>query len=379
MALVLVVPVGIALLYFAWLANPFWVERHSSSYRCIRDEHTLATWQFLRLSSLGAAVFVLTVVRPWLARQLESSNVGWAGPARYGLAIIVALLCSEAYLRRPKPTPTAPPGYSPEHVPDPVLAWRLKPEAEHVWHQGGRDFSYAVNAEGNRALSIHADSNHERPTIFVSGESIAMGMGNPYQDSFAALLESRTGIQVVDVGVDAYGLDQACMRDREVVSSYPHVVAIVTIFHPEVAARAEVEDRPRLRVNANGGLELVPPTAPWIRDIHLRAILRGIYHSSAELDDLRAIVRSIAKLARDHAAYPLFVTVTFGSPCIDVEGKAPFLFRALFEDQNVPHIDVPLPASERLSDDMHPGPKAHVRMANAIEKALRDANVLGGS
>lgn len=365
-----------ALLSFAWIADPFWIESHGSSFRCIRNEHTLTVWRAVRALGFLGAITLLTIARAWLARRLRRSGISWGVVAKYALALVLALVCSETYLRRPRPIATAPNGYSPEHIPDPILAWRLKPAAEHQWHAGGRDFSYAVNDEGNRAPSIHTDSDHERATIFVGGESISMAMGNPYEDSFAAALESRTGLQVVDLGVDGYGLDQALIRDREVVDSYPHVRALVTIFHQEVAARAEVEDRPRLRVAQSGNLELVPPTAPWIRDIQLRAIFRGLYHSSDELDDLRAIVRAMVRLAREHDAYPLFVTVTFDTPCLAVEGRPPFLFRTLFEDQNAPRIDVPLPASERLSDDLHPGPRAHVRMANAIEGALRSARVL---
>jgi hypothetical protein len=368
--------VAIAIAAWVWCADAFWFERHANAYRCIRDPHTLSLGNFSRWLAGVIALVLVLVVRPRVGRRVARNGISWAAVGRYALAIVLALGCAELILRRPAPFMTAPDGYSPTHIPDPRFAWKLAPSAQHTWHANGRDFLYAVNDEGNRAASIDAHSDHTRPTILIGGESIAMGMGNRYEDAFPALLEAQTGIQVVDLGVDAYGLDQIFMRESEVTSTYDHPLALVTIFHPEVAERSEVEDRPRLRVNDSDALELVPEPPVWVRDIRLRRIFRNLYHGTAEVDDLRAIVRDAAALARAHGAYPLFVTMNFLGPCLDVKGAPPFLFRTLFEDQNVPHIHVFLPANERLSDDLHPGPLAHKRIADAIANALHDAHVI---
>ena len=366
----------VLLLVFAWRTDPAWIERHMSSLRCIENPRTLTAWTAARITAcVLAAVFVL-VLRPRLRPRVLASEGLAAATGRYVVMVVLALLCAELYLRRPGPPYLAPEGYSPQHMPDPVFAWRLAPAAQHTWHAGGRQFLYAVNDEGNRARSIHDDSRHDEPTILIGGESIAMGMGNAYEDGFAARLENDTGIQVVDLGVDAYGLDQTYMREAEVLPSYSHPIAIVTVFHPEMAERAEVEDRPRLRVDDHGALRLVPPTPLWIREIQLRRILRGLYHSSSELEDLRALVRATADLARSRGAYPLFLTLNFSDPCLDVEGRGPYLFRSLIDEQGVPRVHVAISQSERLSDDQHPGPAAHERIAQAVEKALRDAQVI---
>ena len=373
----LIVLVALAIAAWVWKADDFWFELHANACRCIRDPRTLSRGSLLRWSMLAISLFLALWLRPRASRWIAGSATPFASSARYVIAIVLALGCAELVLRRPGPVlPLPPEGYCPTHIPNAALGWSLAPNAHHEWHAGGRTFEYAVNADGNRASSIVSNSDRQRPTILLGGESIAMAMGVPYDEGFGALLESRTGLQVVDLGVDAYGLDQAFARERDELPKYEHPVAIVTVFHPEVAERAEVEDRSRLRIGEDGALVLVPPTPAWIRDIRLRHVFRELYHSSAELEDLKAIVRATLALAKQRGAYPLFVTMNFLEPCLAVNGREPALFRDLFDEQNAPRVHVFLPANERLSDDPHPNPLAHRRIADAVEKALQAAHVL---
>jgi hypothetical protein len=214
--------------------------------------------------------------------------------------------------------------------------------------------------------------------MLVAGESIALGMGLPYEESFAAVLEDRRGVQVVNAAVHGYGADQAYLRAKEALAPYTHLVALVSVFVPEMVTRAEAEDRVRLRLGPDGALALSPATPGWWRDLRLRALWNNTvpYHGDEPIADLRAVVRATVELARGRGAYPLFLATNFDAPCLDVEGRTPWLYRTLFEEQGVPFVRVELTPSMRVgSDEWHPGAQAHARLADAVEAALGEAHI----
>jgi hypothetical protein len=299
------------------------------------------------------------------------------GFVRSGIAVVLALLVTEAILRRPKPAPPAGrPDFTPPTVYSECCMWTLEPSHEHRWHAGGRDFSYLVNAEGHRARSLDTVWDHARPTILVAGESLALGMGVTYDDTFAALLEDRTGLQVVDVAQPGYSFDQAYLRLAQDLPRFERPVAVVGFVVPDEVWRAEYEDRPRLRL-VDGKLVKVGPEPEWKRDLRLRRVWRDAYHGDAELDDVRAQVRAMRDLAQSRGAQAVFVYTNAATACQDVKGKAPWLYRTLFEDQGIAAVRVDIDEKLRLSDgDAHPGPEGHRLLADAIEGALRAQGVI---
>src|SRR5262249_38715383 len=137
-------------------------------------------------------------------------------------------------------------------------------------------------------------------------------------------------------------------------------------------------DQPHLKSDGNGGLLRVPPKPAWLRDLRLRSLLRRLvdYHGDAEVEDLRAVARATATLARERGAYPLFVTTNFEAPCLAVDGKSPWLFRPLFDDQGIPRVNVDLPPSAKVGPaDPHAGQAGNTLLADAVETALRSAHV----
>jgi hypothetical protein len=361
------------------VADGPWLERHAHAYRCLLDARLIHKVRVERVVAAGVALILLVIVAPRLGRLVAPASA--AGVARIGLSVVLAVVASEVILRKPwAASPSAPVrDFCPPARLSDLYGWGLRPSTEYTWHAGGREFTYYVNAEANRARTLVALPDHTRPTIFVAGESFALGMGVPYEQTFGALLEDRTGLQVVNIAGHGYGADQAYLRTAEVIDSFAHVVAIVTTFLPEEAIRAEAEDQPHLRMRPDGTLARQEPMVAWLRNLRVRQVLRDAidYHGDATVDNLRAIARATADLARRHGAYPLFVTSDFGTPCIDVDGKGPWLFHSLFDDQGIPriHVDVD-PAGRIADDDPHPGPHGHRVLADAIEQALRAAHVL---
>lgn len=375
------VALAAVLLVWAWCADASWLERHAHDYRCLHSLDIVHKVNVERVIAVVAAVVLLFFVRPRLGRAVARTGVTAGGIGRVGLAIVLALVASEIILRKTGRAPPPPPPNTvfPPTRPNDAYVWGLEPNATFQSHAGDRKYFFYVNAEGNRARALDAVPDHARPTIFVAGESIAEGVGVPYEETFAALLEDRLGVQVVDVAVQGFGADQAYLRTAEVVATYAHPIAIVTVFLPEQATRAEVEHLPHLRASADGGVERVEPAPAWLRDLRLRSVfLRTIgYHGDREVEGLRAVARATEALARSRGAYALFVTTNFGPACVDVDGRSPWLFRTIFDDQRIPRVHVAVtPELEAGPGEPHPGARAHRLFADAIERALRAAHVV---
>lgn len=370
--------IAAAMAFWAWCADAFWFELHASSFRCIRNPHTLSAGNFFRWTALAASLGMFFWLRPRCVRWVKKKGISSGSVARNAAAIALALVVAEMVLRKPWRNDRQPENgkpLCPAIVPSPRDGYDLVPSTSCSETVDGRDIPYAINGEGNRYDGSATQSNHERSTILIGGESIALGVGVPYRATFGAVLEDRLGDQTVNTGVYGYSLGQVYLREAATAAVYAHVVALVTIFISEEATRSENEDLPRLRLGKSGELGLVAPTPQWIREVQLRRVFQSLYHGSAELDDMRATARAIADLAREHGAFALFVTTNFVERCRDVKGRAPSLFRQVFDEQHLSRVHVDLPATDLLQNNGHPNAAGHLRIADAVEAALRDAGV----
>jgi hypothetical protein len=78
-----------------------------------------------------------------------------------------------------------------------------------------------------------------------------------------------------------------------------------------------------------------------------------------------AVVRDVAGKARRRGAKPLFVV-----PALDSQRGLGWLVRALFEDQGIPAVVVPVDSAHILPYDGHPDAAATGAMAAQVERAL---------
>ncbi|HKW37970.1 MAG TPA: SGNH/GDSL hydrolase family protein [Burkholderiales bacterium] len=95
-------------------------------------------------------------------------------------------------------------------VPDALLGWTLGPGRR------SKNGLYASSAEGIRSAGPGVSYAKDRPKrrIVVVGDSFSFGLEVPFEDSWAHRLEQALGpgTQVLNFGVDAYGVDQAYLR-----------------------------------------------------------------------------------------------------------------------------------------------------------------------
>ncbi len=360
----LVVLVAALLVIWAWRADLAWFERHVyPGYCAVSRAHSL--WPTVaRIAALAIAAALVILIRPRLARWAARSTA--IDIAAVVAAIAAALVVSELLLGR-KPGGEASPLVRkdmPAATADSRVGWRLVPSQTVAFTIGGRRIEYAIDRDGNRARSQRARIDPTLPTLLVAGESIAFGESLPWDQTFAARLGGQLGVQVVNVGVPAYGGDQAFLRAVDALARLRRPVALVTMFVPQVVRRNGLTNRPHLALE--DGL-LVP--APAEDGLALARLWRDEpYHGDRALDLTRAIIANTVKSARDRGAAPLFVVTNIGPAC----AEDAWLLRTLFEEPKVPYVRVTLGPNETIGGgDLHPNALGARKLAEAAAAALR--------
>lgn len=160
-------------------------------------------------------------------------------------------------------------------VPHPVLGWTVGPG------RGTPDGLYYSSAEGVRSASAGVTLAARRPALRIAlvGDSYTFAMDGPFADSWGHLLEERLGpgAQVLNFGVDGYGVDQAYLRYREDVRAWRPDVVLFGLIQHDVQRTAAVYPflsfgwdypfaKPRF-VAADGGLRLLNVPLPAPREI----------------------------------------------------------------------------------------------------------------
>ena len=349
------------------------------------ETHVLLPWYYpwapswvsqTRIAAAMCGAVLLVFAWP-LGRALARSSV--AGWARVFLAVVLGLAASEVVLRLNEHGTAYWRSLKLEFRfgrSDPRFGWVLFPSRTTVLGPPERRTSYAIDAWGDRAASDAGAPDPELPSLVVSGESIAVGHGVEYEDTFAARLGKDLVLQVVNVACGGYGTDQAYLRLEDALARLKRPVAVVTAFVPVMLSRNVQDYRPRL-VLRDGVLQLIPPAAGFFAGFRLRDLFvnelpymtDARLHESTELT--AAILRETARTARAHGAEPIFAVFSIGPRReLDQHPEAPVV-RALFIDQHLPFALIDVDPAELVPYDGHPGPQAHRRIANVLAAALR--------
>ena len=346
----------------------------------MRTAHEVSGARLWRTLGVGAGVFSLVALRPWIgrwiARGTSADRVG--AIARIVLAVVLAGVTVEVVLRIKEGPGSAPYRLPKAHDSD-RYGWILEPSIETPSRGGERDIVYVVNADGVRTRALGDVVDYAAPTVLFAGESVAFGLGLPYEETFPALVGADLRVHVVNLAVHGYGGDQAYMRTLDYLARFERPLAVVTLFVPEQLPRNVSEDRTRLALDREGGFATVAPLPRWYREMRVRELWKRVfsYHDDEAVSIERAIVDATAKAVRGRGGYPLFVITNYETPCLEVGGKRPFIEGALFGDGGVPKVRVPIDPTWRLPDDSHPDGRAHRVIADAVTAALRGAGISG--
>lgn len=115
-------------------------------------------------------------------------------------------------------------------VGDPDLGWTIGPNRRTP------DGMYFSSVEGIRSGAPDVAFASRRPALRVAlvGDSHTFSMDGPFEDSWGRQLEARLGpdAQVLNFGVDGYGVDQAYLRYRRDVRQWqPDIVLFGLVQH----------------------------------------------------------------------------------------------------------------------------------------------------
>jgi hypothetical protein len=154
----------------------------------------------------------------------------------------------------------AAPAFQALFMPDPVIGYRLRPNARTRFVTAEFDTEIAINGQGVRDdADIGPKPDNER-RIVVLGDSLVLSVQVDRQQTFCKLLEDRLNrtpvdgargvhYRVINAGVQGYGPVEELLFFREVARAFQPDLVIETIFVGNDAEEA-VTSAPRLRGDA---------------------------------------------------------------------------------------------------------------------------------
>lgn len=164
------------------------------------------------------------------------------------LSVSVALLLAEG-LARVFHVPFNP-QWTPSENPlarfDSELGWSYIPGNKVTQKIGSdnREISMYFDDLGCRSYRPGGHADRSAPTLLFVGDSFTFGHGVSYEDSFVGQIAARPDIplQVVNLGVQAYGTDQSLLLLKRQFKKFNTKVVVFTFTTPQIG-RNEVYDR----------------------------------------------------------------------------------------------------------------------------------------
>lgn len=278
---------------------------------------------------------------------------------------------------------------------DPDLGWSYVPDRSTAIEFGDahRKVTLNFNTIGSRVPSPGTEHDPQAPTLILVGGSFTMGHGVEYEESLAGQLESIPGLnlQVVNLGVQAYGTDQSLIMLRRHLDAFD-TRAVVYGFICDHVKRNSVADRHLLRPNlryvatkpmfdldSDGVLHqvAVPQRFDDLKYLRLTAVVRVLWARHGPkptLDVTRALVAEMRDVSTSRGAAFVVANWVFKPP-EDYCGDEPFAGMGL-NMINTASGAPPNWSEWTIPGDGHPQPHAYTRVASLIADELRRLGVV---
>lgn len=324
----------------------------------------------LVLAAAGLCAATAAYVTSGLRRRRSGARGPWSRLAAAGAYSVVALfLCGELWFASADRS----------HSVNYTLAGKLWLERH-----------YRYNSYGHRGPEPNGELLAGRRRIVVVGDSFAAGHGVLERERFSDVLAARTPPDHVVVNIAVSGADARALYQGLCSFPWPPHVLVLSYFGNDIFEAAEERGHSP------------PPIVPYD---DLPAPAASLVRRSYFLDHLywsrpRGELRSwwsffgrvwsdpetVALHERDLSAFVDYAR-TRGIPLIvvlfpflhDPQGSAAYVPRvhAFFTGRGIPVLDVArliedLPLSERIAsiNDVHPSPRVHLRVAEALAREL---------
>jgi hypothetical protein len=129
---------------------------------------------------------------------------------------------------------------------DPILGWTYIPNQSVMQHfvKNQPPVPVHTNEQGIRVPTPDARLDPNRPTVIFVGGSYTMGYGLSFDETFVGQLAAYPNFpyQVVNLGVEAYGTDQAWLRLKRYMDKF-NTIAVIYTFLPAHVNRNMNYDR----------------------------------------------------------------------------------------------------------------------------------------
>ena len=367
---------GVLALAWAALVDATWFELHFTPSYCALDPADRARSVPWRVGAAVVGVVLLAVVRPVVARWAgrRSARRAVLDVAPVALAVLLALVFCEVLLRHRRASAAPDPLWFalPAHDGDARLGWRVRPATTTVLKEGGRDVVYTFDAHRFRVRSLDAPVDPEAPSLLFAGESITLGLGVQYDETYPALVGQALGVQPVNAASFGYGHDQAYLAMLDALAVLKRPVAVVMPAMTVELDRDTAWDRTTLVLGWDGQLRPRPPVIGLVADSPLVDLWRRMvpYHDLSAVDVARAIFAETARVARERGAYPLLLVTNYRAPCLPgADGTVP-VERRMLDGLGVDVVRVALDPGWLVDTDVHPDVRAHRALADALAPAL---------
>jgi hypothetical protein len=207
-----------------------------------------------------------------------------------------------------------------------VLGWKPIPNIEKVGSQWSVDVPAWTNSRGWRDADTDLDSR-ERFRLVALGDSFTFGVAADHGDRFSELVERMDyRIEVINLGVNAYGTDQELLvLEQEGLLYGPDVVVLLAFLTNDLEdiryERRFSWPKPYFVLEGQG-LRLVPPRKSW--DVWVRST--SYLGELAMLPIDRLLERSVqADELRDVDTVPLFTALVERAHRAAGQAEAEFL------------------------------------------------------
>ncbi len=273
---------------------------------------------------------------------------------------------------------------------DPEIGWTYIPNKSirHRFVDGQPEIAVYTDNNGSRvyAQGVHRDKSI--PTALFIGCSFTFGFGVPYEETFVGRLETNPefNYQVVNLGVEAYGTDQALLLLKRSFGQY-NTKAVVYTFVADHVNRNHNYDRrlifrgarfvgtkPLFSLDRSGNLKLKKRPARYkdLKELRILALLQFVWTKwgpRPSFDLTKALIKEMKDFVESRGATFVLIYWNFW----DVEKSEILLPKLMDVKTNLIYTGANSPPGWtkwgnewKIPGDSHPSPKAHSRVANLI-------------
>ncbi len=274
---------------------------------------------------------------------------------------------------------------------DPELGWSYIPNQSVIQAFGseGRKVAMYFDRGGHRVQKPGMEPESTVPTVLFMGDSYTFGHGLPYEETFVGRLASMSGFpfQVVDLGVQAYGTDQALLylkrefkkfNTRVVVYSFiplhvdRNAIYDVRVFHPRTHF---LGTKPQFAIQHDGKVYLKKSPVKFEDLCYSRLwacvqIALARYGPKPSTDLTRALVMEMKHCVESNGGVFFVLNWDQGRSSRFVTGDV------VFQGLNLNLIEAGANAPRgwntwRIKGDGHPDARAHLYVAELIYRELK--------